>query len=73
MTPSPEREREIIAAFIAAAIMRRFDAMVGGPLACSPAVMAAASRVLDVVFGAEDDVMLALDDLETAEAAWEAS
>lgn len=61
---------DIISALVAAAVMRRFDALIGGPLLVSPVVFAAACNVLQVVFSTDGDVLAALDEMESLEASW---
>lgn len=63
-----ELDGEIVAFLIARAIKRRFDAMVGGPLLTSPLVFTAAQEVLSTVFGPEENVLAALDEIEDLEA-----
>lgn len=54
---------------VAHAVMRRFEALVGGQLVCSPIVFEAARQVVRVVLAAEGDPIAALDELEELERA----
>jgi len=57
---------EKVAAIVAGAVMRRFNALMGSHT-CSPIVFAAAADVLRIVFTA-DEPLRALDEFEALEA-----
>lgn len=67
-----DRTPELVDAFsvvVAHAAMRRFEALVGGELVCSPIVFEAARQVFRVALTAETDPIAALDELEELERA----
>jgi len=66
-TAQYELDSELISHFTAAAIVKEFDLMVGGPLLTSSVVYLAALRVCRIIYGPFEDPIRALDEHQALE------